>query len=659
MASGRVVAAVLAALIAGIFVGAAFSSSQPLAEVVRWAQHSLLPLIGATGPASTTRTATVTTTVTVTVPGSGAAAATTTATVTETATVTRTVTVTSTRTMTAYVTAAAPPGSISSGETSQAAPYYAPPGPPARDTVGTWRSIGPVRVGVGGGILVVEYRGRPASLVLGLERDGDIMASLTPPGVGAPSGSYIDAVYFTAGPMGFTGYYRLDEIASRLGAGSYRLVIYGPGGKAWVCSLRLKADTASIHGCSEATYTPAPGPRDGYPDIYTALVMAANTSTSKRVAEAVLGQAAAASVAQRAWRLLAWAEENMAYDYAKQRLVSSGAPVGVKPPLATLRDRSGVCSDYAVLLATAAAGAGLDAYIVVFPRAQHAAAAVGLGAALYVLDQRLPPVELQDYLQYIDRVDDRVAVIHVEPGPRGAVVTGYWLSRGNVPDLYPADRLPQNFTAALVDHVAEATGLEPNNALAGLLALGQGAYYNLTLPRLAGIEAGGDNPLGVAYSPVFADRWAGWLAGYAERLLARYYGAALKARGSFWADALDAQGGTLVRVYAVPLRGFHVTAEAAGDSLVLRVAPVRERVGEVSIGIYPEGGSRLCGAVAPPGYRYSGVPYVEAREWRLEGNTLVVTVSLDGLRRLAMGCGPGVWLGVWLRGSLVYGYPLG
>lgn len=629
----------------------------------RAAQHP-----GGERPAATaTRTVLETSTATVTVERTTTATLTKTVARAVTRTVTRTRTVThveavtvtvreppATVTKTVTVTLVAPRQAPAAGRSGGS--YYAEPSPPQAEPI-IEKSIGPVRVMVAGNHLVVRYASDkpPGSLIVGIARDTDIVATLNPPGVASREHQAVEADYFTATPAGFTGYYPLGRLLSTLEPGSYRVVVYGPEGDAWTCGLEVSGTAVTLGSCEESTYIASPFE---VLDIYSAILYGLNETTAEKIAETIVPGWAGMGPAERAWRILAWADSNMTYDYDKQLQIDSGLPAGVQAPLETLARRKGVCSDYAVLLASAAAGAGLDPYVLLLPRSNHAAAAVGLNESLYVLDQHLPPLELQDYLEYVDRADEDIAVIHVHLVPRrGPRLVAYWLPRSRVVDTYPQDRLPPSTVAEARDIVSSYTGLEPNPSLSSLLGLGRGAYWSLTLPSLAGIKAGGGHGLGVAYSPVFDKQWARLLAHYALDLLKRYYEDSLPG-GSFWLETRDGMNETRVSVYAVPLRGFNASAILAGGELVVTVAPVADPVKDVSIALYT-GQGRLCGGVVPPGYRLRGVPYVAAEEWRLSGGALVVRVPRRGLEALASRCGPGAWLGVWLRGSLVYGARIG
>jgi len=568
-------------------------------------------------------------------------------TLTLTETATRTVTATTTRTVT-VVQAQLP------GQAATAAAYYAEPQPPTEQRLQE-QTIGPVTVALTPSYLVVEYRSRspPGSYVVGVTSGYRVAASLAPPGAGGEDS--VHAVYFRASPTGFAGYYPLQALAQKLGDGSYDVVVYGEGGVAWACSLILSHGVASLGDCRGTSYVDtSPSPR--FTSYYQVAVSAVNATAIEAVAKA-MGVLGVGDPAEAAWRILRWAHENMTYDLEKQRLLNNGTAVGIQPPLETLRLRRGICGDYAVLLSTAALGAGLDAYILVFDRANHAAAAVGLGGALYVLDQRLPPLELQDYLQYYNPVDEIVAVIHLHPGPGGATAVGYWLPRSSIPDTYPDDRAPPGLSEEAMTRLARRTGAEPNQALRSILGLGGGSYWRLSLPALSGIGVQPKHPLTRAYSPVFAQQWASWMADYMEGLLRRYYGDSVN--GSFWASIEEDQNFTYVRLYAVPLRGFRVEVDMGAAALTVKVSPVADAVEDVSLLLYQRESSRPCAGVTPPGYRYTDIPYIVASSWRTVNGEAVIVVDLARLRDLASGnCGVGAWLGVWLRGSLVYGLRL-
>ena len=125
------------------------------------------------------------------------------------------------------------------------------------------------------------------------------------------------------------------------------------------------------------------------------------------------------------WKTLEFIDKNIEYDYSSAMSLPyllydksyddstsvefsvSNKKIVAKHPLETLRRRSGVCIDMALLAATALLYANIShVYILVIEPssgAGHAAALAEINNTYFVLDQHLPPIELSDYVEYVLR----------------------------------------------------------------------------------------------------------------------------------------------------------------------------------------------------------------------------------------------------------------
>jgi len=258
----------------------------------------------------------------------------------------------------------------------------------------------------------------------------------------------------------------------------------------------------------------------------------------------------------------------------------------------------------------------------------------------------------------VDPGEERVTVYMLASvGPRGSTILVYQLNTSIVPDDYPADKLEPGVVADTMSLVAKRYGLEPNPAL-GTVAEWYGSYYSLTMPSLNEVPHR-PAPLDVAYSPVFRREWAGYLAGYAGMLVEEYYRDAI-GRGSFWILVGHNSTHMLLRLSAAPVR-FNLDVEESGGRLVLTVesAAIADPRADVSLLLYRRGESRPCAGVAPPGYQYNGIPYINAEEWSGGKGRAYIVVDVAKLRGLAGRCGGGdVRLAVWIGDSMVYLAPI-
>ena len=629
-----------------------------VSTLTRWITTTVTETLHASTTVTTTVTRTVTRTVTETV----------TVTRTQTATATKTVTRTVTETVTAAPTATAtttattaPPATAPPSQGEQGSPYYREP-PAPRLPAAPAAAAGDAEFYIGDGVLAVKrssYNGFDTLVYTVYTMDGEERLVLTAPGVRPRGASSLEAFYANVSRSGVLEAWSTRRIVEALGPGSYRLVAYNGAGEAWECNITVTASSLEILDCVSTIYVPSPPPIGGYDSVLSALVLGVNETSVTAVGMAVYGGPAPGGP-EAAWAALNWTDRNLVYDWAKYRLLTGGGEVGVESPLEVLRTRRGVCSDYAVFTAAATLYAGLDSYVLLFPQAHHAAAAVALNNTLFVLDQHLPPVELQDYLEYeLPGYSGEIVVYHIHYRGGRAYVVAYSIEPGSVVDAYPADRFSGRVVGEARELVAANLTLEPSSGLATVIRHGVRAGYGLSLPVLrdAAVQAGGFAPLSRGYSPVFRREWARWLASRASSLIMKYYSGSV-GRGSFWLLVNDTSDYTFLEVYAVPIRGYRVEAGVQQGSLVLRVStrtPLQDPLTEITLNIYSPGSPQPCGAVVPPGYR-SSLPYVAASMWRASGNTVTIVVPLDRLQGLMQRCGRGSYLGVWLMGSLVYAW---
>jgi len=519
----------------------------------------------------------------------------------------------------------------------------------------------------GGLLVVVNRRPDPAygyTLVVEGEDGGErLLLWLSPRRSSSEGTPALPAVLGVYNASIVLGAWRLDELASALGPGRYELVAYQEGSRYVSCSFTVSGGGVSFGGCTSGPVVGVSEPLvaglGSYGSIIEALAFGVNETSTAAVARTVWGPGGPpGDPAEAAWSLLSWAERSLRYDHEKARLISSGLPVGVQGPLETLRRGAGVCSDYAVLLAAGLWAAGLPSMVLVFPGANHAAAATVVNDTMFVLDQRLPVVELADYLEYTVPGEDVFGVYLVaDVAPEGSTVMFYTLSRGEVEDSYPADRLEPGVLGLAAGLAAERLGMEANPALA-TVAEWYSAYYALSTPELAEVQPR-RAPLDALYSPVFRRQWAEMLSGYIEKLVTRYYWESVGV-GSLWSIADHNETHLLLRVKAVPVR-FHIDVAVAGVELVVSIESpaIGDPVRDVSLLLYRRGATKPCGGVAPPGYRYTDIPSIAADTWTGGEGRARIAVDLGELRRLAEACGGGdVRLGVWLGDSLVYLYPV-
>ena len=99
------------------------------------------------------------------------------------------------------------------------------------------------------------------------------------------------------------------------------------------------------------------------------------------------------------WRLVEWADSNVEYSYLRSSYIYD--------PLTFMKKKSGVCVDYAVFYASGLLAAGFsEVYILTLNSGNepHATAGVEYNGSMLILEQHLPIMELQDYIEYSEMI---------------------------------------------------------------------------------------------------------------------------------------------------------------------------------------------------------------------------------------------------------------
>jgi hypothetical protein len=358
----------------------------------------------------------------------------------------------------------------------------------------------------------------------------------------------------------------------------------------------------------------------------------------------VYGGRPPSSPALAVWHLALWVEERLTYDYAKESIRNAG----VYDPVTLVRLGRGVCADYAVLESLALASANMTAMMALYPAANHATAAVAFGGAVIVLDQHPPPVELQDYLEYLDPRDDIISIYLLDPN--ASSIAGFKVHRNEIPDLYPEDRVPMWTMEEAMSIAVERLGMEANPDLSTVIKAGLGSRLHMRLETLTGRGWVG---IGRLYTPLLDEEWAKALAEHIEHIVSEQYGSC-RGRGSLWALLEQDGNDTILAVYAVPISGFHTYYEIRDGRLIVEVSYAGAvNTTDVSLLIYREGSTEPCAGVVPRGYMYPSIPYVEASEWKKHDGRIVIVVGVDEIEGLTEYCRPCRML-VWLKGYPIY-----
>lgn len=462
----------------------------------------------------------------------------------------------------------------------------------------------------------------------------------------APKGGFVraDYVYVNRSYMWFN--VSLGKIVSSLRPGGYTVVVWASGSRVASYPATLSASGLVLGSPTLISQPPSIQCGGSYGDFFEAVLCSFNDTVLGAVRAAVYGNRSPASLAEAAWMSLRWLETNIVYDHGR---ASSGAG-DYYDPLTTVREGSGVCRDFALLIAASLLSWGSgDALIMTLDlggSAGHAFAAARINGSLYVLDQKLPVIEWGDYVEYILGGANPAATIYRVSVSGGGPQVEAWLDTVvEASDSYPPDAVEPGVVSEALRLAGVAAGIEPSPLLEPLLPIGASVTHYV--PRLEEVAAPEDAPLTVLYSPVFAEEWSRLIADMITSVLEEHYRDAVAAGGSFWAvlttgeEWFSSSPGTLY-VYASKVPVPRVSLSMKNEFMVVKVVPAYgDSADDYSIQIYAFTNGSLQGpvsAVAPPGYLYT-IPFVIAEHWDIFAGVLHVEFNLQELLEIPVNVG--------------------
>ena len=211
------------------------------------------------------------------------------------------------------------------------------------------------------------------------------------------------------------------------------------------------------------------------------------------------------------WLTLSWVSTNIRYNYTKAMLQT----FCVQTPYETIKLGSGVCIDYAVLIASLLLYLNVSpVYIVIFHNINHAVVIVQVHGYPFVLDQKLPPIELQDYVQYLIGSSSlnnvTVYKLYVRNGEIHVDIL-HTLPFKLVDD-YPMDNVSPLLVHLVNLKLEKLTNRKIDESLQ---LLAEAELYTVYLRRYIGVYVGGKMvrvSIFKLYDPIFREEWAGWIA---------------------------------------------------------------------------------------------------------------------------------------------------
>jgi len=134
--------------------------------------------------------------------------------------------------------------------------------------------------------------------------------------------------------------------------------------------------------------------------VYDVVFRSFNETTFYRINKLVFDKYSERPLLFKVWHLVEWVDSNTVYDYTKKE----SANRYIYDPVTFVERKSGVCSDYAIFYASALLALGFkDSYVLTFDTITgegHAVAALEYNGVLLILEQHLPIMEFEDYVQY-------------------------------------------------------------------------------------------------------------------------------------------------------------------------------------------------------------------------------------------------------------------
>ncbi len=367
-------------------------------------------------------------------------------------------------------------------------------------------------------------------------------------------------------------------------------------------------ETVTIPKIVVASYTPE------FSSIEEAL-----KSLTKRdvelVGEILFGNYTPSSVAEAVWYVVAWADENLGYDYERAYRVQRLSKLSVYHPLELIRRGKGICSDFALLYTVAMLYEDTaPVYVFELWDYHHVVAAVPINGTLVVLEQKLPPIEFSDYVEHIlGGKIGTVTIYRVVLDGEKIVhrVVDLPLVKSLIRDTYPEDSLEPGLAREVAEIVSDRFGLsvEPR-----LVQLAQGGVYTLPIESPIIELSASSRPVRIfeLYSPIFRDMWIEYLAD----MISEYIEPLVEYGKYLWVSTGDA----VANITLAPIRPPYAYHTINESSLTIFV----NRTGHIVVAVYSPDLEDLLLEIVPPGAS-AMVPYIEMEKLiEKNGSTIIV-----------------------------------
>ena len=243
---------------------------------------------------------------------------------------------------------------------------------------------------------------------------------------------------------------------------------YRPGLKAEIdiepisktCNLELVENTSlALSTCRHVIIFLLPSLSES---VFDVLLDDINITTINYLRSHLFNNSKLENMADKAWYILSWIDENTYYDYVKA--IMSPLFENILDPITFFKEKKGICIDYAIFTATALIASGSkDAYIIIFNTSEgaHAVAGIVINNTLFILDQRLPVYEWADYEEYVFKpVGNLMQTVRIGLDEKGqSIIEARLVDPRHFsethPDTYPTDTVPETLVNEAVRELAK------------------------------------------------------------------------------------------------------------------------------------------------------------------------------------------------------------
>jgi len=381
----------------------------------------------------------------------------------------------------------------------------------------------------------------------------------------------------------------------------------------------------------------------------TSLVCYHKSSLLEVIRSKIFGNESVTEVTSKIWKVLEWVSDNIRYDYDKE---AKGVSY-INNPLTTINRGKGICIDYSVLISAALQSVNVSpTYILSIKSVNHAVAAIYLNNSLFILDQHPPPMEAQDYVEYILKSNTaRADIIQVKGGEAPVIEVFSNIDLGKLfnYDSYPQDSIPY-LDCEVSMRLSKYLGLTMEPKLLSLiesnLLVGR---LTLLVPPISGLRISEAVPVTYFYNPIFEKQWIDFLVTKALDIVKNYFSEYIGNESYIWVHIGNYSMNVAVVNYEIP----NVTIKILDETVTLMINYEYSEVSKVNVLIYRKGEVEPILGIAPKGYTYEDIKTVYASEWVVnEHNALIKFNAKDILKNLSSGV---YTLAIWVNGKLSYG----